>query len=388
MRKKSKVCILVMNEFIYDNPVFYRAGTLGSEGYEVVIVALKDRENKLSDYENKQGFCILRVNISARRLHMPIFGKILQFIEYIFKAVTISVRQHSDVYHACGYPGTLLVGFIASRINKSKLVYDTKDFHPGEKAVHSIKDRLDLALNYMLEKLFIKKANAIITSSDSIAYEYKKIYKIEMPIAMRECKPFLMVGDSDKIRQSLGISDCRKIALYMGDIKQNRGFDKFVEAAKYFDNIIGVIMGTGAYKKDLIDLVSRLNLKDTVKFIDRVAFEDLPAYISSVDVGMTLFPNDCFNHSFNIDNRLFYYLSCGVPVISSNTFERRKLIEQYGLGLIVDETDPQDIAGKLNNFLRDSVLYKQIKERVIDAAKNHINLKNESAKLLSAYKNL
>jgi glycosyltransferase involved in cell wall biosynthesis len=386
--KEYKICFLVINEFVFDNDIFYKVQVTSMEGYETVVIALRDRKKILPLHEKKQDFFIFRINLLTRNLpDLPVV-KIFRYLEYLIKGTVVALRQRARIYYACGATEMLLLGVIAKRITNSKLIYDPKDFLTDAKPIRSFKDKIESKLAYFLEKNLVNQADKVIVGTDSIGAEFEARYNIALPVTMRVCKPFAMVEGSDKIRRTLNIPSDIKIALYFGDIAADRGLDKLIEAAAYLDNIMLVIIGEGRYKDTLVTAVAKKGLSDKVKFLNRIPLEEVAAYISSADIGVTPMQKTCFNNFYNLENRLFYYISCGLPVASSDTYERKKLIEGYGLGAVFDPDDPKDIAEKINNLLGDVALYERIKKRVIEAAKNDLNLENESRKLLKAYKDL
>lgn len=388
MKKDIKICFLVANEFVYDNAIFYRAKALASVGYKITVTALMDRKARLNLCEKKENFSISRINVISRRLPPLTPIKILRYFEYMIKGIITCTKEKADIYHACGCVQMLLMGVIVSGLAKAKLVYDTKDFHADEKIAATLVEKIEKKAIYIFEKILIKKADEVIASSDSIADKIRDIYDIKLPVTVRECKPFSMVEGSNKIREKLGIPAGQRTIIYFGNIVKGRNLDVLIKAAEHFENATAVLMGEGNYRKPLMDLVSKLNLSEKVKFLGIIPFEEVAGYISSADIGITLFRNDCFNDAYNIDNRLFYYIACGVPVASSDNFERKKLIEGYGLGVIFDIDNPKDIAEKINSLLRDKALYAKVKNRVIEAAKSTLNLENESIKLLEMYNKL
>ena len=386
----KKVYILIANDFEYDNAVFYRAKSIASWGYRVTVLALRDKTGRLPDRERKESFEVLRINVLSWRLPFLRRIKIFRYVEYFFKALIIFLQEGADVYHACASAEMLFMGIIAAKVlsSKAKLIYDTKDLLVGIKSVSSIKDRMDLAFFYLIEKMLIKRADIVIASSDSIAARLKGLYSIGLPLVLRECKPFSRVEGSRKIREVLAIPEDKKIALYFGNICKGRKLEKLVEAAEYLDGSVLVMIGDGDGKKSFIELSEKLNLSDRVRFLGRIPFDEIPVYISSADLGITCMPNDCFNHSYNIYNRLFYYIACGIPVASSNTPERRKLIERYDMGVVFDETSPRDIARVINSMLGDKILYEKLKRNATLAAKADLNWENEARKLSAAYDSL
>ena len=59
----------------------------------------------------------------------------------------------------------------------------------------------------------------------------------------------------------------------------------------------------------------------------------------------------------------------GVPVAMSDHCEKRLLVEEYGIGVLFDETDPKEIARTVNETLDDREAYAVMRRNCLEAAR-------------------
>lgn len=383
-----RVCIIVMHEFIYDSAILWRATNLASEGYEVRVVALKDKAGDLPSLEKKCGFSVIRVDVLCRRLlnFPPI--KFFWYLEYFIRAFPLCVKMHADIYHAWNRIEALLLSFAAARVTAAKIVYETGDLNIDSMPKNTLAERINRKIFYFLEYFLIKRADVVTAGTDSVALVLRDMYGIRLPVTIRLCKPYSRVEGADKLRRLFDIAPDKKIIVYLGVMIMGRGLDKLIDAAPGIKGAVIVLIGEGDYKSALMEHVQRQGLVQKVKFLNRILPQDMALYVSSADIGVSPLAKKSHHplqNMYNLDNRIFIYISCGLPIAVSDTVERRKLVESYGLGVVFDENNPTDIAEKINSLLQDSRFYGQCSMNAINAAKGGLSLERESKKMLDLY---
>ena len=66
-------------------------------------------------------------------------------------------------------------------------------------------------------------------------------------------------------------------------------------------------------------MVAKLKLELKVIFVQKVPWDILMRYTRSADVGMCLEKDTNLNYRFSLANKLFDYISAGLPVIASDS---------------------------------------------------------------------
>ena len=77
-----------------------------------------------------------------------------------------------------------------------------------------------------------------------------------------------------------------------------------------------------------------------IYFHQAVTAKVLLDYTSSADFGIIFYENNCLNHYYCLPNKMFEYLMAGLPVIVSNLYEIRKIVENNSIGVVATENTP------------------------------------------------
>ena len=126
---------------------------------------------------------------------------------------------------------------------------------------------------------------------------------------------------------------------------------------------------------------------------DRVTFEgwlsrcDLRQLLARARVGLVLF-HPAPNHINAQPNKLFEYMSAGIPVLASDFPLWREIVEGSECGLLVDPLDAGAIADELEWLLRHPDEAQAMGERGQQAVLTRYNWDYEGQKLLDLYRDL
>jgi len=120
-----------------------------------------------------------------------------------------------------------------------------------------------------------------------------------------------------------------------------------------------LILGTGYEEKNLIKLSHELGLVNQVKFLGYVAHKDMLKYLHVSDIFIRPSLSEGFGNSF------IEAMAAGVPVIATRVGGIVDFLHEKETGLFCEVGAPEDIARKVEIYLRDSA----IRDTVIDKAR-------------------
>jgi glycosyltransferase involved in cell wall biosynthesis len=109
--------------------------------------------------------------------------------------------------------------------------------------------------------------------------------------------------------------------------------------------------------------------------------------LGRVRAGLVLF-HPAPNHIDSQPNKLFEYMSAGLPVIASDFPLWRTIVDGVQCGLLVDPQDPNDIAHAMQWILENPEKAKQMGKNGKRAVEETYNWEKESKKLISMYNEL
>jgi glycosyltransferase involved in cell wall biosynthesis len=155
----------------------------------------------------------------------------------------------------------------------------------------------------------------------------------------------------------------------------------------YIDNAVLLIVGGGDVMPFLKDIVQQNKLEKKVIFRDKMPFEQLQKYTRAADVGLTLDKATNLNYRNSLPNKLFDYIHANVPVLGSQVTEVKKIIEQYKIGTVTENHDPEHIAEKIKYMLVDESRIMMWKKNLALAAEE-LSWSNEEKKLLNVFDGL
>ena len=122
-----------------------------------------------------------------------------------------------------------------------------------------------------------------------------------------------------------------------------------------------------------------------VFFHDPVPPEDITKEISQYDVGFFLIPPTNYNYHFCLPNKFFDFICAGLAVCIGPSPSMAEIVKKYGLGVVCNTFEPEDMASMLNQIPLDH--WAEMKKAAQTASKD-INAQTEMEKLINIYDDL
>jgi glycosyltransferase involved in cell wall biosynthesis len=269
--------------------------------------------------------------------------------------------------------------------------------HPGKKVVLTIHDLIPLLyprnyppgikgkFRYLIQKLLVKKVNAVLTISNTskkdiirfLGIEPEKIYVVYLAASrefrdIRSEKTRLM-----KVAKKYNLPD--KFVLYVGDVNFNKNLPLLINACK-IAGVPLVISGKSAVEIET-ELQGAFQLegpRDYLRFVmNRVHPEiahcqtvlDLikannvirTGYVSDEDLVAlynlaSLYVQPSYYEGFGL--QVIEAMSCGTPVVVSRTNALTEVAG--GAALVADPHDPRDMAKKISMVVDDRALRAEL----------------------------
>jgi glycosyltransferase involved in cell wall biosynthesis len=374
------ILMLLMTEFKHDARVTKEARSLVNAGHRVVVAGIKDIET--DDIERRENFVIQRMSLFTRyRLPKGNVFFFLKYIEYVFRTVLEYKNKKFDAYHAHDLE-TVLPAYLLATLNQKPVVYDSHELYV-EQDRHS---NLRKFVWRTLEKFLASRVTVTFMETESRANIYAQRYNVEQPQILMNCQYLNIADKSDKFREMLPIRNNERIILYQGGIEKNRGCDQLLDAMSHLEDVALVFLGNGGYKQTLREKAINHPKSENIFVLDAVPWEQLAAYTASADLGVFPLQNVSLQYYYALSNKLFEFLSAGLPVVISDFPEMRKVVVDNNVGIAVDETNPKEISDAIGTILADPDLYTIMSENAVKIVREKYNWDIEVKKLLDVYK--
>jgi len=276
---------------------------------------------------------------------------LVEFEDFGLAAARLAGWLHPDVVHAHDLAALPVGGRVARKCGAC-LVYDSHELEMHRNAVfpwYVWKRRR------LLERRYIQKADAVITVSDSIADHLSAVYPIRRPVVIVNA-PNLPAQNAEKanLRQVLGLQE-QALAVYIGSVTINRGIEQCVQALALVQQLHLALVGPrrAISEQEIVQLAEDLGVRERMYLVDPVPPESVVNFVAGADVSVVPIQDVCLSYRFCLPNKLFESAFAGIPIAASDLPELRRFIERYGCGLLMDQSDPKDIAAKIESLLCD-----------------------------------
>lgn len=345
--------------------------TFAKRDYEVVLIAQNERDEKVG-------------GVQIRAIPQP-RNRIERMTLTVWQVFKTALKENADLYHF--HDPELIPIALLLKMRGHKVVYDVHEDFP--RALLSpgrdyLPRQIRWIVSWLLEKLenfSVRCFTACIAATPAIAARFSKI----------QPKTFLICNFP--ILDELFVPTCndwkeRHCAVtYVGGIALTRGLRQMVEAMGHLPETLGArlkLAGSFSPPQCRAEVTQMVGWKyvDELTFLGR---QDLAQLLSKVQAGLVLFHPEP-NHTEAQPNKLFEYMSAGIPVIASNFPLWRGLINRERCGLLVDPLDPDAIAKAIEYLLTHPNEAEAMGKRGRAAVARQYNWSVESQKLLTLYK--
>jgi glycosyltransferase involved in cell wall biosynthesis len=313
------------------------------------------------------------------------------FAENLFRGfpeIVADVIHAHDIY-------TLVAGVVLAQKCGAKLIYDAHEYEPGRFAIDEKSP--DSLLPTLIEDDAFQFVDAIITVSDSIAERYKARLKRQcVVIANVPESGFGSAASNDyevsrlSIRKTIGLDANTPLFVFTGLVQQeNRGLDKVVMALSYLPSFHFAVLGPRNTVDDawLLSVAKSQGVANRVHFLPAVDARDVPLAIASCDLAVVPIQPTTMSHRLAMPTKLFEAAFSGIPLCVSDLPEMRRFVEVFGIGRVMDQSNPEKIAQAVREVFENRQNYS-LTEQSRNRLRQEYGWGAQSHKLAKLYEDL
>lgn len=359
-----------------------------------VLIMAKGKPTHCGRYDNVDGFDVIR--LSTR----PLGNKVPVLVNRVLSAFTWALRARkveASVISGHDLLG-VLIGYLSNiglkKSRKAKLIYDSHEFELGRAKKRS---RFEVFLIKHLERFLMKRCVLSIVVNDSIADELQQIHGLKYRPTVVRSTPHNWKLDRNAIEatrvricNTMGIPNDMFLVMYHGAIAPERSIEVLVEAVSRNQDIAAVILGNASSRSYLDELQRRaeeLGITNRILFHPAVSIKDLYKYVGAADLGIVLASGTYKSYYLSLPNKFFENIQALTPIIAPAFPEMKRLVEKYGIGLVVDLGNDSEVDAAIQKMRTDKDYYVQCKAN-LQLAKQELCWENEKNVLVSAYEGL
>jgi glycosyltransferase involved in cell wall biosynthesis len=359
----KKIYFTVTNDLVYDQRMNRICTTLAANGYSVTLVG---RKLKTSPQLAEKSF-------EQKRLPCRFTKGKLFYAGYNIRLFFFLLFKKFDAVCAIDLD-TILPCLFISKIKKCKRIYDAHELFTEMKEV--ITRPAVKKMWTRIEKYAVPKFKLGYTVSESIAEEFTKRYSVH----------YKTIRNVPVMKEPNATAVAGKTIIYAGAVNEARAFEQLIPAMKLVKNKL-IICGDGNFMPQLKQLIKENNLTDKIELKGMLPPDELWRVIQQAAIGIAVAEKDGLNQYLALPNKFFDYIHAGLPQVTMNYPEYKKINDKYGVALLINNLYPETIAGAMNNLLNDDVIYKKLKENCLKA-RQELNWQEEEKKLIDFYKSV
>ena len=386
------IVMLVVSQLHIDPRVRQEARALATGGFDVVVIWPESASQIGMPIDWGPGIAFERMLPKAGRFagrYPGFLGKDM---------LQVALRYKPFAFHAHDLT-TALVALTAARRTGAHAVCDFHEWF-SEHVTWSSKlqtyrplSARQRAANKWLERLAFDRASAVITVCASIARDMEDEFGSsdeKVHIVRNIPAPLVFKArDYPSLRAQLSLRDDQFLVLYQGGVGPSRALEPVIAALSQVPECVLVIRGPSVddYSHHY-RLVAKQNgvAQNQLVFLPEVPSADVVAACRGADAGLYTVADLCKSFRYALPNKVFEYLMAGLPVLTADYPEVRKLVVENGVGLAFPPTKPADIAETIRGIMAPGQT-KEMSSR-IPALLAKLDAGDEWQKLVHIYRSL
>ncbi|MCA0986866.1 glycosyltransferase family 4 protein [Guptibacillus algicola] len=281
--------------------------------------------------------------------------RLLSYFSFTFSAFYSVMKSSKTDVIICNSPPLFLglTGYIASKMKRSKFVFNIADIWP-ESAVELgiVTNKKFIRLAEKLEMFLYKKSWKLAAATEGIQ-EYlinkgKPQYSVFLLPNGVNTETFQPEPQDDNWLKKLE-GENKTVFTFAGRMGYAQGLDSILHAAKVVQNktpnIQFLFVGDGPEKQKLIDLSLELGLNN-IQFHESVPVTEMPKVFSVTDFSIVSLRNiELFKGAR--PSKIFPALATETPVLYCGSGESAQFITEKKCGIIAEPENVEDIAEKM-----------------------------------------
>lgn len=363
----TKICHMTSVHALNDTRIFIKeCKTLHKAGYNVTLIVQHDKDEVID------GILIKSIDKPKNRRE--------RMVKNTRQVYQRALECDADIYHFHD-PELIPVGLTLIRRGK-KVIYDVHEDVPeqilGKGWIPKILRRVISVIIKIYTNYAARKFDAIVGATPHITRQFELINPLSINVNNYPLLNELFIHEDKRTQKEQAVC-------YVGGISVARGIYNMVNAMEMVDGRL--ILG-GTFENQTVARTARSmsgwSKVDELGFISREEVKKI--FAKSVAGLLLVLPGP--NVFGALPNKMFEYMSAGIPQITSNDPLWKPIIDESRCGITVDPTKPEQIAEAINYLLTHPAEALEMGRNARKAVEEKYNWEAEAPKLIRLYKEL
>ncbi len=287
---------------------------------------------------------------------------------------------------------------IANKLRKSnvKIIYDVHENHYLTYKLFSNRGKLAKNLIALIikisEKYYSKKMDSIITVTPDLYEYFRNLNRNTYEIRNYPNENVFFENKNDKlINEIKKFKENDLLMIYVGQISIKRNLalavltTKILRERNYKIKFLAIGSGESEefkFYKNFAD-----NNSDFFKLLPAIPHNEIHNVLNISNLGWSVLPYED-NFLFAFPNKIFEYMSAGIPFISSKLKYVNDIVEDTKAGVIVEELSTDNIVNIVDDFIENKLKFKLYGENGRKYFKSTYNWKSQESILLKVYNSI
>ena len=386
------IVMLVVSQLHVDPRVRQEAQALARGGYRIVVIWPELASDVGRPIDWGAGITFERLPPQASRFAYRFPG----FLGV--EMLRAAVKYRPFAFHA----HDLTTVFVALTAARQTGAYAVSDFHEWFSEHVSWSRRLESYVplsrvqrraNKWLERFAFDRSDALVTVCRSIAVDMEHEYgNGDEKLHIVRNIPALNARAATaypSLRLELGLGDNQLLLLYQGGIGPSRALEPVIAALALVPECVLVVRGPSieAYADHYRGVAARSGVASgQLVLLPAIPSTDVVAACCGADVGLYTVADLCKSFRYALPNKVFEYMTAGLPMIVANYPEVKTMVVDQSVGLSFEPMDPSSIADAMRQMLsadRRLAMAERLPTLLRD-----IDAETEWTKIVDVYKRL
>lgn len=344
-----------------------QAVSLAEAGFETYLLVADGKGD-----ETRNGVRILDVGTAPRH-------RLARMVIQPWRILRRAMSLGADLYHF--HDPELIVAGMLLRARGAVVVYDSHEDLPRDiLSKHWIPVRLRRAIAWVaegLENLGAARCSAVIAATPHIERRFAAVNPCSVAINNFPRRSELAFGTETAASE--------RTVCYVGVISLIRGAMEMIRALEMVD---ARLVLAGHFESAKTEGALRaLPGWAKVDYRGVLARDEVRGVLAEAQAGLLFFHPEP-NHIDAQPNKMFEYMSAGLPVLASDFPLWRSLLEGAGAGVCANPLDPAEIAGLISRVLDYPQAARQMGRRGRELVMERYQWESENRKLQELYRQL